>query len=299
MNPQFNPKTLIRKIEWTDYTWNPITGCVHDCQWEMKSGKRAVTAECYAKRIAESKPMAKFYPLGFKYHYFRPDRLGEPIALHEPSLIFVDSMSDLFAANVPDYEIERVLEVCRQCPQHVFQSLTKAPKRLLKFTHLFSQNMWIGVSSPPDWFMGKLLTHDQQVRFVSSCFEALAEVKQANPEGVVWMSIEPLSWDISSHMGNHGLDWAVLGAASAGQRIFQPVATHVSNVLRQLARTNTPVFYKGNLEWEPRREEFPATGDWPAVARRKQMAAIYDWPSYGDTPEPLSFIPPLSQGKLF
>lgn len=276
MTQQFNPKTGSRSIEWTDVTLNPIGGCKHACRWEMPDGTVAV---CYAENVAERGPASRNYPHGFAHHYHRPHLLDEPGRVKEPSFFFIDSMSDLFGSWVPEDQARQVLDMARRYPQHTFQSLTKAPKRLLKFIDAFPPNLWVGVSSAPDWFMGRKLTDDQKLRFLRSTIDVLREVKERSEVRVVWMSIEPLSWDIAPHMEDHGLDWAVIGAATNGPRKYQPNALYVSSTLKVLDRTNTPVFFKGNLQWEPRREDFPVPAGYDhAVRRRQEMAQEHGWP---------------------
>src|SRR5260221_2300917 len=102
MSAQFNPKTRGRGIEWCDRTVGVFGGCMHDCKWEMPDG---AVAECYAKTLAESGVAVKAYPHGFEHHYFRPKALRDLCAGKEPELIFVDSMADAFAANVPENQV--------------------------------------------------------------------------------------------------------------------------------------------------------------------------------------------------
>ena len=93
----------------------------------------------------------------------------------------------------------------------------------------------------------------------------LARVNDVRPDLVTWMSIEPLSWDISPFLADCcPLKWAVIGAASSGKNTFQPEPEHVENVLSILNAHNVPVFFKGNLEWDPWREDFPASTIPPA-----------------------------------
>ena len=132
-----------RGIQWTDFTWNPIGGCKHACRWKMSDGTIAV---CYAETIAEK--FSRHYPHGFEQHYWRPDKLDDPVKFTTPSRVFVDSMSDLMGAWVPEKQVRRVLEVCQTAHWHLFQLLTKNPGRLAKFD--FPENVWVGVSSPSD-----------------------------------------------------------------------------------------------------------------------------------------------------
>ncbi|KXK50711.1 MAG: Gp37Gp68 family protein [Chloroflexi bacterium OLB13] len=237
-----------RGIEWTDYTWNPVGGCKHACRWEMPDGSIAI---CYAEHVAERVAQAA-YPHGFEHHYWRPELLEEPLKLKEPAKIFLDSMSDLMGHWVPDEQIEQVLDIAREARQHSFQLLTKNAPRLLQFE--FPPNVWVGVSAPPSFFMGRRLSEQQQARMVRRQIEVLRDVKAA----VRWMSIEPLSFDIAPLLVDSDLQWAVIGAATNGPKSYQPRPEWVVNVLDVLDAQNTAVFFKGNIEWSPWREEFPA-----------------------------------------
>lgn len=246
MNKQYkSPES--RGIEWCDYTWNAVGGCMHECRWKMPDGTIAV---CYAEATANAVAMGA-YPEGFQHHYWRPDKLTEPLGQRKPAKIFLDSMADLMGHWVPDDQIETVLDVCRQAHWHTFQLLTKNAPRLLKFN--FPANVWVGVSSPPDFYMGNELSIEQKNRMLSRSLDVLSQVYAS----VRWMSIEPLSWDISLVLKDYALDWAIVGAASNGRNYFQPDPAHVQSVLDVLDAHSTPVFFKGNLKWNPHREEYP------------------------------------------
>lgn len=247
-------------IEWTDYTWNPIGGCFHDCKWEMPDGS---IAQCYAKSIAE-----KFnggYPQGFEHHYWRPEKLDEPRKHKEPSKIFLDSMSDLAGHWVIRDQIRQVLWQCEQAHWHTFQLLTKNAPGLLKFPCI-PQNVWVGASVPPTFYMGKRLTHDQQLRMLKRTLDVLRLIDVP----VRWMSIEPLSFDIAPSMKNCGLQWVVIGAASNGRRYYQPQASWVQNLLDVMDEQSIPVFFKGNLDWQPWRAFFP--GDKSPIVEPVQLS---------------------------
>jgi protein gp37 len=239
--------TKSRGIEWTDYTWNPVAGCQHGCRWEMPDGS---LAECYAETIA-NRVAQKSYARGFEHHYWNPHKLQEPLKLKEASRIFLDSMSDLMGHWVPKEQILEVLEVCEAASWHTFQLLTKNAPRLLEFD--IPANVWVGVSAPPSLMFGKRLTQKQQERMVIRQLEVL----KALTVPVRWMSIEPLSFDIAPLLVNSPLEWAVIGAATNGAKTYQPEPQWVENVLNILDARGTAVFFKGNLEWSPWREEFP------------------------------------------
>lgn len=286
MTVQFNPKTGARGIEWTDRTENAIGGCMHECQWEMPDGTKAI---CYAKELAENGVAKKAYPEGFEHHYWRPENLKALKAGKDPQLIFPDSMSDMFAHYVPAEQLLQVLASMKQAPHHSYQSLTKAPGQLSKWTKHMPPNLWVGVSSPPDWFLGKHLSHEAQKTMLRKSLDILRKLKEETGN-LVWMSLEPVSWDIAEVLGyDHPLDWAVIGAASKGKAYFQPERIHIDRLLWRFDETKTPVFYKGNIRktiesnamlgrW---REDFPATyrnGEIiPAVARRQEMCRKHGW----------------------
>jgi len=293
VNQQFKGERK-RGIEWTDYTWNPVGGCKHQCRWLMPDGQ---IAECYAKTVAESEPVRGAFPAGFEHHYWRPGLLSEPAELKRPSMIFIDSMSDLFAADVPMEQTREVLRACEAAPQHIFQVLTKAPNRLMLFEDDMPKNLWVGVSSPPDWFMGKQLTEEQRNRFFLSTLRVLHVLKES--KGLtVWMSFEPLSDDVGRSLAlYHPLDWAVIGAASNGPVYYQPNPQYVRNLLYVLDKSKTPVFFKGNLRetWvrmnERRREDFPRLQH-PALDNRQRQAMLNEWPRNESHSQ-------FEQGRLF
>jgi protein gp37 len=287
---QFSARTGSRGIEWCDVTANAIGGCSHDCQWVMPDG---TVVGCYAKQLAEHGVARAAYPHGFEHHYWRPKALRQLTAGDEPLLIFCDSMSDLFAADVPAEHVRAVLGAMRQAPYHTYQSLTKAAPQLLKYTAELPPNLWAGVSSPPDWFMKKPLSRPQQQAMLRRSLEVLRSVKEATGN-IVWMSAEPVSWDLAAVLGaGHPLDWIVIGAASSGRRYYQPEAAHVRRLLEVMDATGTPVFYKGNLrplfaghdfgsdELNRWREDFPRSyrdgRPIPAVVRRQALCEQRGW----------------------
>lgn len=302
MAEQYNPKTGGRGIEWTDRTAGPIGGCVHDCRWFMPDGTWAV---CYAKTLAESGVAQAAYPRGFESHYFRPAQLKALTAGKGPTLTFCDSMADMFAGNVPPEHVSVMLAAMQGAPHHAYQSLTKAAPIILKYIDLLPPSLWVGVSSPPDWFMGKQLSPKQQEAMLRKSLEVLAEVKRRTGN-IVWMSAEPVSWDLTKVLDDsHPLDWIVIGAASNGPKYFQPDPQHVRNLLEVMDRTGTPVFYKGNIkatfdcdpfpteELNRWREDFPVAyrdgSRIPAVMQRQRNCVTRGWTrSRGIELEPLA-----------
>jgi protein gp37 len=250
------------RIEWTDYTWNPITGCLHGCEWKMPDGRNAV---CYAKTLAETSDNLKaIYNQGFAHHYFYPQRLKEPLSTKIPSKIFCDSMGDIAGGWVPMENIISVCDAMKNANWHTFQSLTKAPHRV----HLvpWPKNVWVGVSSPPDVYMGKEISDKSKTQYLENTFNHL--IGREGMGNKVWMSLEPVSWDIEIDLEKAGLfdilDWVVIGAASRGKQVAQPKPEWVKKLVARCDLHDIPIFYKGNLrsnkavqdDW---REQFPAT----------------------------------------
>jgi protein gp37 len=291
MTVQFNKRTKSRGIEWCDETRNAMGGCPHQCEWNMQDGSRV---RCYAKALAVDGVQKPHYPHGFEHHYWRPKALEDLTAGKRSKLIFVDSMSDLFAAAVPEEHVIAVLQAMGRAPHHTYQSLTKAAPQILKYLDRLPPNLWVGVSTPPDWFVGRPLTRQQQEALLRCSLDVLRQVRERTGN-LVWLSAEPASWDVSGLLDDqHPLDWIVIGAASAGQRYFQPEPEHVLRLLTIMNRTKTPVFFKGNIrplfeqhnfgtpELNRWREDFPTTyrnGE-PirAVDERQKACEEHGWP---------------------
>lgn len=217
-------------------------------------------ANCYAEDVAD-RLASHAYPQGFEHHYWTPKILGEPARVTTPSKIFVGSMADVFGHWVPDDQIEQVLNVARSyAPWHTYIFLTKNPKRLL--TKGFTQNCWLGASSPPDFMWNKPLNADQRERMLRITLETFEEMLTTQ---VTWLSAEPLSWDITPVLEDYpyAIDWIVIGAASNGKTYYPPEEYHVRKLVEFCDEHDTKVFFKGNLHSLPYaaanwREEFPA-----------------------------------------
>lgn len=152
-------------IEWTEQTWNPTVGCS-----KISPG----CAHCYAEVMARRlKAMGvKGYENGFKLTLL-PERLEEPQDRKQPTVYFVNSMSDLFHEEIPDSYLRKVLATIRRCPQHTFQILTKRAKRMAEFfqRQMPPPNAWLGVTveNRADGLLriDYLRAIDAHVRFIS------------------------------------------------------------------------------------------------------------------------------------
>lgn len=168
-------------IEWTDATWNPASGCevvTEGCKY------------CYAKTLAENKRGTAAFPNGFDLT-IRPHKLREPLRLKKPSMIFVNSMSDLFWEQIPDDYRHQILDVMEQCPQHEFQVLTKRPENMLRFLSDRKPpgNMWCGVtveSARTMWRIDVLRKVDAEIRFISA-EPLLSGLDDINLDGIHWL----------------------------------------------------------------------------------------------------------------
>ncbi len=149
--------------------------------------------------------------------------------------------------------------MCRDNEQHIFFILTKAFTRLLKFE--FPPNAWIGVSSPPDYMVGKELAHTTKVRYLDKALKTLDVLKHRGL--TTFLSYEPLAWNLAPIVAaNAPTSWAIIGAGSNGPRKIQPNPEHVRNLLRVLDGHQTPVFLKENIHANKGidriRKEFPS-----------------------------------------
>jgi protein gp37 len=132
--------TTSSKIEWTEQTWNPTTGCT-----KISSGCKHCYAETMAKRLQAMG--ANGYDNGFKLSIL-PDRLSQPLKRKKPTTYFVNSMSDLFHQSIPFEFLDQVFDVIRQTPQHSYQILTKRAGRMRDYfiNRDVPNNVWLGVS---------------------------------------------------------------------------------------------------------------------------------------------------------
>jgi protein gp37 len=241
-----------KQVELPGYTWNPTGGCLHGCTWQMPDGS---ITECYAKTVAERIASSQ-YREGFEHHYWRPDTLKQPLRLKTPSGIFVGSMADLFGHWVPKEHITQVLEVMKQANWHIFQTLSKYPIRIPEFNAYLPENAWIGVSLPA----GHLMKAAGAVRALKAYLRQMQQIEAQTR----FMSVEPLWFNVAPTFADwvrqHGqlpFEWAIIGAASNGRKLFQPEPAWVQDLLDIFDQQGIPVFFKGNLKWDKWRAEFP------------------------------------------
>jgi len=205
-------------IEWTESTWNPITGCTKislGCQ------------NCYAERMAlRLQAMGnEKYKNGFKLT-LHEDVISEPLSWKKPSVVFVNSMSDLFHEDVPDDFIFRLFDVMGKAEQHTFQILTKRAERLFTMnpTIKWPKNVWMGVT----------VEHNQYVKRIDLLRETNATVK--------FLSLEPLLGPISN-LNLNGINWVIAGGESGPKsRPIDP--DWVRDIRNKCLTADIPFFFK-------------------------------------------------------
>ena len=206
------------KIEWTEATWNPITGCTK-CS--------AGCEHCYAATLAKRlKAMGNVrYKNGFEVTVHR-DLFTRPLEWKKPKMIFVNSMSDIFHEKISDEDILQLFEIMNKAHWHTFQVLTKRPDRLVDLSSQinWTPNIWMGVTVE------------------NTCaLERLAKLKRCGAK-IKFVSAEPLLESINQ-IDLNGIDWLIVGGESgAGCR---PLEKKWVIELRDIAkRSNTPFFFK-------------------------------------------------------
>jgi protein gp37 len=205
-------------IEWTDATWNPVTGCT-----KISPGCK----QCYAERLANRlKAMGQAnYRNGFEVT-LQPQMLELPLKWKSPQRIFVNSMSDLFHADVPVSYIRDVFEIMRRAHWHQYQVLTKRSERLME---LSSSLGW-----EPQIWMGVSVENEDYTMRVDHLRQTHAHLK--------FLSIEPLLGPLPK-LDLGGIDWVIAGGESGpGARPMDP--EWVRNLRDQCVRAGVRFFFK-------------------------------------------------------
>lgn len=206
------------KIEWTEITWNPTTGCT-----KISSGCK----NCYAERMSNRLQVmgVEKYKDGFKLK-IHPDVLNEPNSWRKPRTVFVNSMSDLFHENMPLDFIKKVFKVMNDNPIHTFQVLTKRADILLKYSNelVWTKNIWMGVT----------VENQENISRVDFLRKVKANVK--------FISIEPLIGEITK-LNLKNIDWVIVGGES-GPRARPMKEDWVVSLKEQCLNQKTRFFFK-------------------------------------------------------
>ena len=250
-------------IEWTDSTWNPVTGCT-----KISPGCK----NCYAETFAERWRGIPGHPYeqGFDLRLW-PERLSLPLTWKVPRMIFVNSMSDLFHKDVPDDFIQRVFATMVEAKQHTFQLLTKRSERLMAWTNdnyiafprkkvgksRLPRNVWLGVSVESQ-------DHVYRIRHL-----------QATPAQIRFLSIEPLLGPVklsASHLQK--IHWVIVGGESGpGARPMNPDWARA--IKRACKENNIPFFFK---QWGA----YTARGE---RVGKKRAGRVLDGKTWNEMPE--------------
>ena len=256
------------RIGWTDYSWNPVTGCS-----KISPGCR----RCYASAIAEPKRGLPSFPNGFDIT-LRPHKLKEPAKWKEPSLIFVNSMSDTFHRDIPDSYLVEIWQTMLDVDHHIYQVLTKRPHRMAEKIRA------LGLPTPAHIWLG---TSVESQKFADNRIPALLSIAG---ESLRWISAEPLlgavdvrqyqrpqfDQDETGWHGNVALDWVVDGGESGPGRTLAEYDWFRS--LRDQCFEETAYLHKQGNHLYPGRDreldgrtwdELPFI-DHPAIHRKKE-----------------------------
>jgi protein gp37 len=247
----------VTSIEWTDKTWNCVTGCT-----KVSPG----CANCYAERVTERFKRQKFTDV-----VLHPDRLEAPLHWRKPRRVFVNSMSDLFHEAIPDGFIDHVYGVAASAPQHIFQILTKRPRPMASYLqkefckervaraayeHTKNDPEWEWDGNPsvlpwplPNVWLG-VSCEDQQ-----RADERIPLLLQT-PAAVRFVSLEPLLGPITAslylaealgpvgkHPGGRGLDWIIVGGES-GPKARPCDVAWIRSIRDECAAAGVPLFVK-------------------------------------------------------
>jgi protein gp37 len=207
-------------IEWTEATWNPVTGCT-----EVSPG----CDNCYARTFAERFRGVPGHPYeqGFDLKLW-PERLDQPAHWKKPRAIFVNSMSDLFHEGVSEEYIAQVFDAMAAAPQHTYQILTKRPGRMASIVRRLRPTplpqVWLGTSIELDRFTWR------------------ADKLRETPAAVRFLSLEPLLGPLPS-LDLDGLDWVIVGGESGhGARPLD--STWVRDIRDHCASAGVAFFFK-------------------------------------------------------
>lgn len=257
------------KIDWADASWNPVTGCMHGCEYcyarriaeRFGSKQKPESIECsvlnapvrctdlysYMRMAGISAGKVQPYPFDF-FPTFHRYKLGEPQRWKKPRNIFVCSMADLFGDWVPDEWIEQVFEACEAAPQHKYLFLTKNGKRYLELARKGimpdADNFWYGCS----------VTRPDAPFFFSNKCKTFASIEPI---------LEPFDWVPGlKHIGLP--DWIIVGAETGNRKNkVRPEKDWLGGIVNGCAEHNIPLFMKESLRelmGADFRQEFPWEG---------------------------------------
>jgi protein gp37 len=216
-------------IEWTDATWNPVTGCT-----KVSPGCKHCYAETFAERFrgVPGHP----YEQGFDLRLW-PNRLRLPLSWSTPKRIFVNSMSDLFHERVPFAFVDGVFETMRAASWHQFQVLTKRPERMVEYVAARTRRWGSLAETAPHIWLGTSVENQK--------YAYRADVVAALAAAVRFLSCEPLlgPLDLGRALGSGRVNWVIVGGESGpGARPMD--ISWVLSIREQCERARVPFFFK-------------------------------------------------------
>lgn len=211
-------------IEWTEFTWNPATGCT-----KISPGCKHCYAEVMAERLQAMG--APGYENGFKLQ-LHPDRLTQPLKRKKPTTYFVNSMSDLFHEDIPFEYLDQVFDIIRQTPHHTYQILTKRPEKAAEYfqQRIVPSNAWLGVSV-------------EDKKYGLPRIDILRRVDAATR----FLSVEPLLEDLGM-FDLTGIYWVIVGGES-GTKARPMKPEWVEGIASQCIAAGTAFFFKQWGAW--------------------------------------------------
>ena len=206
-------------IEWTEFTWNPTTGCS-----KISSGCKYCYAEAMAKRLKAIG--TRGYENGFELTLL-PERLTQPLKRKKQTIYFVNSMSDLFHEGIPYEYIDRIVDVIKQTPQHIYQVLTKRSSKMLDYfsSRHVPKNMWLGVT----------------VENIKHGVPRIADLQSINTK-VAFLSCEPLLEDIGL-LDLKNIHWVIVGGES-GKHARPMQESWAESIRSQCNQAGVAFFFK-------------------------------------------------------
>ena len=227
------------KIDWADKTWNPVTGCLHNCPY------------CYARKIAnrfKSKSHYEYvdgikpphlkepFPYGF-LPTLHPDRLGAPGEIERPQLIFVGSMTDLFGESIPDEWIASIMGICKNHSQHQYFFLTKNPKR-------YEELLYKGIlANEPNFWYGSTITSHEENIFKKTVIGEGGHFQ-------TFVSIEPLMshWPDESCNKLSDIQWVIVGIETGNRKDRAIIEKRsIEKIAKECSAASVPLFMKESL----------------------------------------------------
>jgi len=215
---------MAHKIEWTEQTWNPSTGCT-----KISSGCKNCYAESMAFRLQAMG--VEGYKNGFEFNIVN-SRLLDPFKRKKPTVYFVNSMSDIFHHCMPQYFLDKIFKVIEETPQHTYQILTKRADRMFEYLSKreIPSNIWLGVT-------------------VENKMEGLPRIDKLRNlnASVLFLSVEPLLEDLGK-INLKNIDWVIVGGES-GNRARPMDKEWVVNIKRQCECNDIAFFFKQWGTW--------------------------------------------------